>query len=112
MFEKVEPDAGLMAQWSEARELVTPVDRPTLIDGMIRYPEGFPQPEEIDGFERTSETTFESIMPPCRMRYRVLAMERSGTMSVRHTCLHSEAKHLNQYVPLAACEGCSLRKGG
>ena len=112
MFERVEPDSGIMAQWSQARELVEPVERPTLIDGMMRYPEGVQKPEEIDGFERTSETVFESIMPACRSRYRVVAMERNGVMTVKHTCLHPDAKHLNQYVPLAVCQGCSLRKGG
>jgi len=79
---------------------------------MMRYPPGCIQPDEIDGFERTGDTTFESIMPPCRSRYRVATMEQNGAMSVRHTCLHPEAEHLNQYVPLAVCQGCSLRKGG
>lgn len=112
MFEKVEPDAGIMSQWSQARELVDPVQRPTLIEGVMRYPEDCPQPEEIDGFERTSETVFESVMPPCRSRYRVVAIRQDGVMTVRHTCLHPDAKHVNQYVPVAVCQGCSLRKGG
>jgi hypothetical protein len=87
-----------------------PVQFPTLFSGVMIYPENGKQPESIDGFERTSLTIFESVMPPCRHRYEVKAVERDGLTTVKHTCLHAESGHTNQYVCLTICRACRLPK--
>jgi hypothetical protein len=89
-----------------------PVHEPTLINGVMMYPEGAPQPEAIDGFERTGLAVLESVMPPCQHRYEVMAVERDGVTTVKHTCLDSKSGHTNQYVTKSACDGCPLRRGG
>src|SRR5258708_6211082 len=91
--------------------LTAPVTMPTLWDGVMRYPEGHSQPEAIDGFDKTGENTFESVMPPCKHRYEVMSLDKAGLTIVKHTCLHAESGHTNQYVCLAICQGCPLRKG-
>src|SRR5579872_4461518 len=87
-----------------------PVLEPTLINGVMMYPEGAPQPEAIDGFERTGPMILESVMPPCPHRYVVMAIERDGITTVKHTCLHAESGHTNRYVTKSICDGCPLRK--
>jgi len=87
-----------------------PVHEPTLINGVMMYPEGDPQPETIDGFERTGLTVLESVMPPCPHRYEVMAVERDGGTTFKHTCLHAESGHTNGYVSKSICDGCPLRK--
>lgn len=89
-----------------------PVHHPTLLDGVMIYPEAGPQPEAIDGFEKTGEHVFESVMPPCRHRYEVMALDPAGVMTVKHTCLHSQSGHTNQYVTKPVCDGCPFRRGG
>ena len=87
-----------------------PVRFPTLMDAVIMYPEAGPQPEAIDGFEKTSEHVFESVMPPCQHRYEVMALDPVGVTTVKHTCLHSQTKYSNQYVTRSVCDGCPWRK--
>lgn len=87
-----------------------PVTEPTLINGVMVYPEGETKPDTIDGFERISETRFESVMPPCQHRYEVMAVSQDGITNVKHTCLHAESGHTNQYVTKSVCDGCPLRK--
>ena len=89
-----------------------PVPFPMLMDGVIMYPEAGPQPEEIDGFEKTGEHVFESVMPPCRHRYEVMALDRTGVATVKHTCLHTQSGHTNRYVSKSICDGCPLRRHG
>ena len=85
--------------------------RPTLLDGVMQYPdEGCPIPDQIDGFEKTGKTTFESVMPPCKSRYEVVYLDEHGVSTVRHTCLHPKSPTVNQYVTRSGCEGCPLRK--
>lgn len=88
-----------------------PVYEPTLVNGVMMYPEGAPQPDSIDGFERTSLAVLESVMPPCPHRYEVMTVGRDGVTTVKHTCLHTQSGHTNQYVTKAICDGCPLRKG-
>lgn len=77
----------------------------------MRYPDGHPQPAVIDGFDRTAEDRFESVMPPCKQRYEVMSLDQAGLTIVKHTCLHAESGHTNQYVTKSICDGCPLRKG-
>ncbi len=86
------------------------VIEPTLIAGVMIYPDAEKQPDAIDGFERTSETRFESVMPPCPHRYEVMSVGKDGVTTVKHTCLHAESGHTNQYVTKNICDGCPLRK--
>ena len=89
-----------------------PITEPTLRNGLMRYPDGQPQPDSIDGFERTAGDRFESVMPPCKQRYEVMSVDRTGLTTVKHTCLHAESGHTNQYVCLAICQACPLRRRG
>lgn len=89
----------------------TSVREPTLRGGVMTYPEGDKQPDAIDGFERTGLTVLESVMPPCVHRYEIMAMDRTGVTTVKHTCLHALSGFTNQYVTKATCDGCPLRKG-
>jgi hypothetical protein len=88
-----------------------PVRYPTLMDGVMMYPDAGPQPEAIDGFEKTDEHVFESFMTPCRHRYEVMALDPAGVTTVKHTCLHTLSGHTNQYVTQSVCDGCPWRKG-
>src|SRR5690348_6310384 len=83
-----------------------PVRHPTLINGIMIYPEAGPQPEGIDGFEKTGEHVFESVMPPCRHRYEIMSVGEDGVTTVKHTCLHFQAGQTNQYVTKSVCDGC------
>ena len=84
---------------------------PTLRGGVIQYPPEGVRPAAIDGFEQTGEATFESVMPPCKHRYEVMAIGLDGLTTVKHNCLHAESGHTNQYVSKSVCDGCPLRKG-
>lgn len=101
----------LIAKSEQTDPLTAPVTEPTLWDGVMRFPEVGSQPDAIDGFEKTGEHVFESVMPPCKHRYEVMALNPAGVTTVKHTCLHAESGHTNQYVTLAICQGCPLRKG-